>query len=135
MHPMQQLLRLQGAVSVALGCSIPLLSIGRGHMRMQAVVTENGHGNIRLMSRSFSKTEQAAMYHAAQHPGGVRSGRLFFLAAFAFCGAALVTGFCFVYAVQAGLDRLAFYHPLTKEQPNPARGSLHPVTLPPMLQT
>ena len=78
------------------------------------------------MSKTLFKAEQAAMYHSAQHPGNLRSGRLFFLAAFAFCGAALVTGFCFVYAVQVGLDRLAFYHPRTDEQTN--LGSLHPVT-------
>ena len=59
------------------------------------------------------------------HPSQ-RSGRLFFLAAFAFCGAALVTGFCFVYAVQAGLERLAFYHPFASEQTD--LGSVHPVT-------
>lgn len=69
------------------------------------------------------------MGHSPQHPGNLRSGRLFFLAAFAFCGAALVTGFCFVYAVQAGLERLAFYHPFADEQTN--LRSLHPVIHPP----
>ena len=69
----------------------------------------------------LSNIEQATMGHPSQ-----RSGRLFFLAAFAFCGAALVTGFCFVYAVQAGLERLAFYHPFASEQTN--LGSVHPVT-------
>lgn len=73
------------------------------------------------MSKFLSNIEQATMGHPSQ-----RSGRLFFLAAFAFCGAALVTGFCFVYAVQAGLERLAFYHPFASEQTN--LRSLHPVT-------
>ena len=62
------------------------------------------------------------------HPSqaNLRTGRLFFLAAFAFCGAAIATGFCFVYAIQVGLERLAMYHPLA-EKPS-ISGSLHPVT-------
>ena len=61
------------------------------------------------------------------HPSqaNLRSGRLFFLAAFAFCGAAIATGFCFVYAIQVGLERLAMYHPLADNAS--ISGSLHPV--------
>lgn len=63
------------------------------------------------------------------HQGNLRSGRISFLAAFIFCGAAIVTGFCFVYAVQLGLEQLALYHPSVEK---PAMlGSLHPVITPP----
>ena len=58
-----------------------------------------------------------------------RSSRIFFLAAFAFCGAAIVTGVCFVYAIQTGLERLALYHPLAEKQA--VLPSLHPVSLSP----
>ena len=58
-----------------------------------------------------------------------RSSRIFFLAAFAFCGAAIVTGVCFVYAIQTGLERLALYHPLAEKQA--VLQSLHPVSLSP----
>ena len=63
------------------------------------------------------------------HQGNLRSGRIFFLAAFIFCGAAIVTGFCFVYAVQLGLEQLALYHPSVEKQA--MLGSLHPVITPP----
>ena len=59
-----------------------------------------------------------------------RSSRIFFLAAFAFCGAAIVTGVCFVYAIQTGLERLALYHPLAEKQA--VLQSLHPVRLSPV---
>ena len=41
-----------------------------------------------------------------------RAGRVFYIVSFAFCTAAIVTGICFIYAVQLGLETLALYHPL-----------------------
>ena len=59
-----------------------------------------------------------------------QTNRIFFFAAFAFCGAAVVTGVCFVFAIQTGLERLALYHPLAEKQA--VLQSLHPVRLSPV---
>jgi hypothetical protein len=62
------------------------------------------------------------MEHAARHmqrnmydQQRQRGGRVFYIVSFAFCTAAILTGICFIYAVQIGLETLALYHPLPQK--------------------
>jgi len=102
-------------------------------MILCAHAREHVHAGFCVKEEACHRTDAAQRPKQAimkSHPSqaNLRSGRLFFLAAFAFCGAAIATGFCFVYAIQVGLERLAMYHPLA-EKPS-ISGSLHPVTTP-----
>lgn len=54
--------------------------------------------------------------HKQEHqPLRQRGGRAFYAISFAFCTAAIITGICFIYAVQISLETLALYHPLGRK--------------------